>query len=38
MTNEGGNFLLPGRLEPVLEHVQVWWSGLKRGENVRDHG
>jgi hypothetical protein len=33
MTSDGGNFLLPGRLEPDLERVRAWWNGLKRGEN-----
>jgi hypothetical protein len=33
MTSESGPFLLPDRLEPVLERVMAYWNGLKRGEN-----
>jgi hypothetical protein len=33
MMSEGGTFLLPDRLEPDLERVHAYWSGLKRGDN-----
>jgi hypothetical protein len=33
MTNEGGAFALPDRLEPDLERAHAYWNGLKRGDN-----
>jgi hypothetical protein len=33
MISEGGTFLLPDGLEPVLERVHAYWNGLKRGGN-----
>jgi hypothetical protein len=33
MTSEGGAFALPDQLEPDLERIRIYWSGLKRGEN-----
>jgi hypothetical protein len=33
MTNEGGAFVLPERLEPDLERVHAYWKDLKRGDN-----
>jgi hypothetical protein len=33
MTSDRGAYLLPDQLEPDLDRVRAYWSGLKRGEN-----